>query len=46
MARAEGFAQDLLPLMDELGDCCSALESIVDDSVWPLPKFGELLFTR
>lgn len=46
MARAEGFAQDLLPLMDELGECCSALESIVDDAVWPLPKFGELLFTR
>lgn len=46
MGRATGYAQEVLPLMDKLGECCSALEQVVDDAIWPLPKFSELLFTR
>jgi len=46
MEKATGYAQEILPLMDQVGECCSVLEQLVDDAVWPLPKFSELLFTR
>jgi glutamine synthetase len=44
--KARGYAEDVLPLMESLGDTCSKLELTVDDALWPLPKFTELLFTR
>jgi len=30
--------------MDELREYADALEEIVDDELWPLPKFWEMLF--
>ena len=39
------FARDrLVPAMNELRACADRLEEIVDDDVWPLPKYHELLF--
>ncbi len=32
------------PLMDELREFVDALEALVDDEIWPLPKFWEMLF--
>jgi glutamine synthetase len=46
MKKAHLYASEVMPVMDELGENCSALESTVDNALWPLPKFGELLFTR
>jgi glutamine synthetase len=30
--------------MDELREYVDALENLVDDETWPLPKFWEMLF--
>lgn len=46
LARAHGFADKVVPKMEDLAMCCSELEVMVDDQNWPLPKFSELLFTR
>jgi glutamine synthetase type III len=33
-------------LMDSIRDHADALEKVVDDETWPLPKMREILFTR
>ncbi|MDE0870637.1 MAG: glutamine synthetase III [Flavobacteriales bacterium] len=45
-AKAKQYAEKVVPGMNELADCCSALESLVDDALWPFPKLAELLFTK
>jgi glutamine synthetase len=44
--KAKGYAEKVMPLMESLGATCAELEVTVDDALWPLPKFTELLFTR
>ena len=44
--KAKGYAEKIFPQMEALGETCSQLELTVDDALWPLPKFTELLFTR
>jgi glutamine synthetase len=44
--QAEAFANKIKPLMDLIRDSADALELIVDDEMWPLPKMREILFTR
>lgn len=44
--QAEGYSLKVKPLMDEIRDNADALEMIVDDENWPLPKMREILFTR
>lgn len=44
--RAEAFCQKVKPLMDEIREYCDDLELIVDDRIWPLIKYRELLFMR
>ena len=44
--QAEAFALKVKPLMDDIRENCDALELIVDDEIWPLPKMREILFTR
>ena len=39
-------ADVLLPLMGAVRQAADALEVIVDDAVWPLPTYQELLFMR
>ena len=42
--KAEMLSAKVKPKMEELRSYVDALESIVDDDVWPLPKFWEMLF--
>jgi glutamine synthetase len=35
-----------LPYFDEIRYSVDKLELIVDDELWPLPKYRELLFIR
>ncbi|MDR1686828.1 MAG: glutamine synthetase III [Desulfovibrio sp.] len=42
--RAEAARDKLLPLISECREYADALESIVDDAVWPLPKYNEMLW--
>ncbi|MFA6652690.1 MAG: glutamine synthetase III, partial [Bacteroidales bacterium] len=44
--KAAAYAKDILPLMDQIRHCADHLEMIVDDELWPLPKYRELLFLR
>jgi glutamine synthetase len=42
--RAEAARDVLLPLMTMCRQHADALESMVDDALWPLPKYNELLW--
>ena len=44
--KPRGYAEKMFPSMEALGATCAQLEVTVDDALWPLPKFTELLFTR
>src|SRR5439155_18980415 len=41
---AEFLTHDGADTMAEVRTACDALEAIVDDDVWPLPKYREMLF--
>ncbi|TXF76103.1 glutamine synthetase III [Chryseobacterium sp.] len=43
---AESFCNDVKPLFDKIRDSSDALEMMVDDELWPMTKYRELLFTR
>jgi glutamine synthetase len=34
----------VIPAMQKVRDACDALELVVDDHLWPLPKYREMLF--
>ena len=40
------FANELVPAMDALRAAADALELLCDDSLWPLPRYQEMLFIR
>jgi len=42
--KAEMLSSKVKPKMEELREYVDTLENIVDDDVWPLPKFWEMLF--
>jgi glutamine synthetase len=44
--RAECYARDVLPYMSGIRRTVDKLEMVVDDELWPLPKYRELLFLR
>lgn len=44
--QADAYSQKIKPLMDTVRDHADALELVVDDELWPLPKMREILFTR
>ncbi|MCD6333159.1 MAG: glutamine synthetase III [Bacteroidales bacterium] len=44
--RAEYYSQNVKPFLDEIRRHIDKLELIVDDELWPLPKYRELIFTR
>jgi glutamine synthetase len=44
--KAKFIDEKLCPAMADLRSYCDKLESIVDDSEWPLPKYREMLFIR
>ncbi|MCW9037422.1 glutamine synthetase III [Altibacter sp.] len=44
--RASAYCTKVKPYFDEIRYHCDKLELLVDDEIWPLPKYRELLFTR
>ena len=44
--RAVAYCNKVKPYFDEIRYHCDKLELLVDDEIWPLPKYRELLFTR
>ena len=44
--RAEAYADQVKPLFGEVRASIDELEGLVDDKIWPLPKYRELLFLR
>jgi glutamine synthetase len=44
--RANAYCEYVKPWMDEIRYHADKLEFIVDDELWPLPKYREMLFTR
>lgn len=42
--KARFFADKVLPLSKKLREVVDSIETIVDDSLWPLPKYREMLF--
>ena len=45
-AKAIAYHDTVLPLMAEIREHADALEMIVDDELWTLPKYRELMFIR
>lgn len=44
--RAQEYSKRVKPFLEEIRDHIDRLELIVDDEMWPLPKYRELLFVR
>ena len=44
--RALAYCNKVKPLFDDIRYHCDKLELLVDDEIWPLTKYRELLFTR
>ncbi|MCH4551096.1 glutamine synthetase III family protein [Aestuariibaculum lutulentum] len=44
--KAMAYCNEVKPLFDEIRYHCDKLELLVDDEIWPLTKYRELLFTR
>jgi glutamine synthetase len=42
--RAKAFSDELFPKAELLREVVDKIESLVDDELWPLPKYRELLF--
>jgi len=43
---ADAYCNKVKPYFDEIRYHCDKLETMVDDELWPLTKYRELLFTR
>jgi glutamine synthetase len=43
-AHAKFYEQKVIPAMNDVRHAADDLEAIVDDSLWPLPKFREMLY--
>ncbi len=44
--KALAYCNKVKPLFDDIRYHCDKLELLVDDEIWPLTKYRELLFTR
>jgi glutamine synthetase len=44
--RAASYSANVLPYMSKIRTTVDKLEMVVDDELWPLPKYRELLFWR
>lgn len=45
-SQAKAYCNDVKPLFDAIREACDALEMMVDDELWPMVKYREMLFTR
>ncbi len=44
--KAYAYCEKVLPFLDDIRYHCDKLELVVDDDLWPLAKYRELLFCR
>ncbi|MCL6294544.1 glutamine synthetase III [Jejuia spongiicola] len=44
--KAHAYCYNVKPLFEDIRYHCDKLELLVDDEIWPLTKYRELLFTR
>jgi glutamine synthetase len=44
--KAIAYEKNVKPYLEEIREHIDKLELIVDNEIWPLPKYRELLFTR
>ena len=44
--KAEVYSKKVAPFLDKIRYHIDKLELIIDDEIWPLPKYRELLFTK
>jgi glutamine synthetase len=44
--KAKAYCERVLPFFDQIRAHTDSLELMVDDELWPLPKYRELLFTN
>ena len=44
--RAEAYSSEVLPYMGRIREVADKLEMLVDDDLWPLPKYREMLLSR
>ncbi|MCF6214503.1 MAG: glutamine synthetase III [Flavobacteriaceae bacterium] len=44
--KADKYCSEIKPYFDEIRYHCDKLEMMVDDEIWPLTKYREMLFTR
>jgi glutamine synthetase len=42
--KAKAFAEQIIPKMEQFRASVDHLEELIDDQLWPLPKYRELLF--
>jgi len=45
LAHARAYKDVIIPQMNELRDVADKLETVVDASLWPIPTYGDLLFS-
>jgi len=45
-AKAEAYNSTVLPYMGKIREIADKLEMYIDDELWPLPKYRELMFFR
>ena len=43
---SKAYCDKVIPLFGEIRSNVDALESIIDDNIWPMPKYREMLFIR
>jgi glutamine synthetase len=44
--KAQAYSKNVFPYLDKIRYEIDKLELIVDDEMWPLPKYRELLFSN
>jgi glutamine synthetase len=44
--RANNYANNVKPYFTEIRSHCDKLELLIDDELWPLPKYRELMFIK
>jgi len=43
---SKAYCDKVKPLFDEIRKHVDALETVIDDNIWPMPKYREMLFIR
>ena len=46
LAEAKQFCNSVLPAMLKVREAGDGLEAVIDDDIWPLPTFQEILFIK